>query len=99
MRHLLTPLAKKYAKYVTFAMADVHEYAPMATSFGLKGAQDAEEDVWPAIAVHAPVNDNSFVYQQGIKLDAGAVEAMLTTILQGKAKNGEVFGVEGHDEL
>ncbi|KAF2677269.1 hypothetical protein K458DRAFT_320036 [Lentithecium fluviatile CBS 122367] len=103
LRHELTPLARKFTKYVTFGITDAVEYAPMAQNFGLM-----VEEGFPALAVHAPMNDNVFVYRQGRKIEKGVVEAMLTTILQGKAKSGQVFGSEavmqdgrdgGHDEL
>lgn len=104
LRHILTPLAKKYAKYVTFAVTDALEYAPMAANFGLQvpaqEGQQGEEELWPAIVVHAPVNDNTFLYKQGSRVKADSVETMLTKILQAKAKTGEVFESEqGHDEL
>jgi protein disulfide-isomerase A1 len=105
LRHKLTPLAKKFAKYVIFGVADAVEYAPMAQNFGLM-----VEKGFPALVVHAPVNDNVFVYQQGRKIERGSVEAMLTTVLQGKATSNQVFGSEAgvmeaqnreesHDEL
>jgi protein disulfide-isomerase A1 len=95
--HELTPLAKKYAKYVTFGLADATEFAPMAQNFGLE-----IEMGFPALVVHAPVNDNVFIYRQGRAIEEGVVEDMLTTILHGKAKPGQVFGNEAgipRDEL
>lgn len=79
----------------------------MAKNFGLAGEQ------FPALAVHAPMNDNVFTYQQGRKIMPSVVDAMLTTILQAKATSGQMFGTEapdmddveaqkgekGHDEL
>lgn len=82
-----------------FALTDAVEYAPMAQGFGLK------DDVWPALAVHAPMNDNVFLWKQGKTIERREVEHMLKTILQGKAVNGQVFGDgahdngKGHDEL
>ncbi|KAF2707090.1 hypothetical protein K504DRAFT_383805 [Pleomassaria siparia CBS 279.74] len=103
IRRELTPIAKRYAKFVTFGIADAFEYGPMAANFGLKG------DKFPALAIHAPMNDNVFVYRQGRKIQAATVEAMLTTILQAKATSGQIFGddapkmrepgEDGHDEL
>ncbi|KAF2256452.1 hypothetical protein BU26DRAFT_574581 [Trematosphaeria pertusa] len=107
LRWELTPVAKKFDKYVTFGVADAVEYAPMAESFGLS------ERKFPALAVHAPMNDNVFIYRQGKRIMASVVEAMLTTILQAKAGSGQVFGSDapemegevtqdmrkGHDEL
>lgn len=67
-------------------MADAVEYAPMAKSFGLS------EDRFPALAIHAPMNDNVFSYRQGRKIQASVVEAMLMIILQAKATSGQIFG-------
>lgn len=89
VRHELTPLATKYDKFVTFAITDTHEYAPMAQNFGVN-----MDLALPTLVVHAPVNDNIFSYQQGKRLVADVVEAMLTTILHGKATSGQVFGGE-----
>lgn len=88
LRHELTPLAKKYLSYVTFGVADAVEYAPMARNFGLV------EDSFPALAVHAPMNDNVFIYEQRRAIRRDVVEQMLVTILQGKATTGQVFGEE-----
>lgn len=88
MRHELTPIAKKYEQYVTFGVADAYEYGPMATNFGLVN------DRFPALAVHAPMNDNVFIYLQGRKIVATVVETMLLMILQGEATSGQVFGNE-----
>ncbi|KAF2662272.1 hypothetical protein K491DRAFT_646205 [Lophiostoma macrostomum CBS 122681] len=90
-RRELTPLAKKYNQYVKMGVADAYEYGPMAKNFGLG------EEKWPAVAVHAPMNDNIFVYRQGKKILAEEAEAMLMTILQGKADNGQVFGEDADD--
>ncbi|KAK7190821.1 protein disulfide isomerase [Paraphaeosphaeria sporulosa] len=86
VRHELTPLARKYEQYVTFGVADAIEYAPMATNFGLANG------MFPALAVHAPMNDNVFTYLQGRKIVAEVVENMLLTVLQGEATSGQVFG-------
>lgn len=86
LRKELTPLAKKFEKYVTFGVVDAAEYAPMAKSFGLR------DDKFPALAVHAPMNDNVFSYRQGRQIQASTVLAMLTTILQAKGTSGQVFG-------
>jgi hypothetical protein len=67
-------------------VADAVEYAPMAKSFGLS------EDRFPAFAIHAPMNDNVFLYRQGKKIQASTIEAMLTTILQARATSGQIFG-------
>ncbi|KAF2872395.1 thioredoxin-like domain-containing protein [Massariosphaeria phaeospora] len=102
LRHDLTPLAKKFEKFVIFGVADATEYAPMAKSFGLS---NEGETAFPALAIHAPMNDNVFTYRQGQRIEKGVVEDMLTTILQGKAANGQIFGGgaarmdDGHDEL
>ncbi|KAF2801189.1 hypothetical protein K505DRAFT_227211 [Melanomma pulvis-pyrius CBS 109.77] len=107
LRRELTPIAKRFEKFVTFGVADAVEYAPMAQNFGLL------EDRYPALVVHAPMNDNVFAYRQGRQIQASTVEAMLTTILQAKATSGQVFGddapemvepkeeddAKGHDEL
>jgi protein disulfide-isomerase A1 len=108
VRQSLTPLARKYEKVIKIGIADAVEYSPMAKTFGLS------EEIFPALAVHAPMNDNIFLYKQGKMIVAETVEAMLTTILQGKARPGQVFGegaadidIEGaegiygsrHDEL
>lgn len=60
----------------------------MAKNFGLK------DEGFPALAVHAPMNDNVFTYLQGRKITAKIVEDMLMTILQGGATSGQVFGQE-----
>lgn len=98
MRHELTPVAKKFEKYVKFGVADAVEYAPMAENFGLSAG------VFPALAIHAPINDNMFTYREDRRIVGSVVDAMLTTILQGKAVPGQVFGddapgvgVEGHN--
>ncbi|KAJ4294628.1 hypothetical protein N0V90_008319 [Kalmusia sp. IMI 367209] len=105
MRYELTPVAKRFAQYVTFGVADAFEYGPMAKNFGLV------HNIFPALAIHAPINDNVFIYLQGREIVASTVEAMLMTILQGKATSGQVFGREApeleegqtmharHDEL
>ena len=74
-------------------VADAYEYAPMAGNFGLK----LEGGSLPVLAVHAPMNDHVFSYDQRKKIEKREVEAMLVTILQGKAQNGQVFG-EGADD-
>ncbi|PSN68559.1 hypothetical protein BS50DRAFT_490234 [Corynespora cassiicola Philippines] len=86
LRHALTPVAKKYEKIVTFAVADAVEFRPMAQNFGLK------EDLWPAVAVHSPGKDQVFLWRQGKGITVGEMEAMLGKILRGEAKDGEVFG-------
>ncbi|KAF1973168.1 hypothetical protein BU23DRAFT_465354 [Bimuria novae-zelandiae CBS 107.79] len=86
LRHELTSLAKKFEQYVTFGVADAVEYAPMAKNFGLV------EGRFPALAVHAPMNDNVFTYLQRRVIRVDVVEGMLMTILQGKATTGQVFG-------
>lgn len=88
IRFQLTPLANKYAQYAQFCIADAIEYAPLATQFGLPG------DRFPAIAVHAPMNNQYFTFREGRKIDAEEVEKMLVEILQGKAVSGQVFGEE-----
>lgn len=60
----------------------------MAIGFGLA------TNKFPALAVHAPMNDNVFTYSQGRKIVAEVVENMLLTILQGEATSGQVFGSE-----
>jgi hypothetical protein len=60
----------------------------MARNFGLL------EDTFPSLAVHAPMNDHVFAYRQDRSITASSVEAMLTTILQGKAVSGQIFGDE-----
>ncbi|CAO2658601.1 Nn.00g063240.m01.CDS01 [Neocucurbitaria sp. VM-36] len=89
IRHELTPLANKYEKFVTFAIASTREYALMAKNFGINMGL-----AFPTLVVHAPMNDDVFSYQQGKEVVAGIVEAMLTTILHGKATSGQVFGDE-----
>lgn len=91
VRKELMPLATKYEKVVKIGVADAVEYSPMAKNFGLV------ENTFPALAVHAPMNDNVFLYKQGKTILAEIVEAMLTTILQAKAKPGEVFGEDAPD--
>jgi protein disulfide-isomerase A1 len=73
---------------VKFGVADAVEYAPMAKNFGLV------KDSFPALAVHAPLNDNTFSYRQGRVISSSTVENMLTVILQGQAVSGQVFGDE-----
>jgi protein disulfide-isomerase A1 len=88
LRHELTPIAKKYEQYVTFGVADSIEYGPMAMNFNLENGR------FPALAVHAPMNDNVFTYSQSRKITAEVVENMLLKILQGEATSGQVFGSE-----
>ncbi|KAH7401547.1 thioredoxin-like domain-containing protein [Pyrenochaeta sp. MPI-SDFR-AT-0127] len=87
MRRELIILAKKYEKYVTFAITEAVEYAPMAENFGVK-----QDLAFPALVVHAPMNDYVFLYRQGKIITVDSVEDMLITILQGKARPGQVFG-------
>ena len=82
-------MAKMFEPYVTFGVADAVEYGPMAKNFGLKN-----ED-FPALAVHAPMNDHVFTYMQGKEIAVAVVKDMLTSILQGKAASGQVFGSNG----
>lgn len=77
----------------------------MARNFGVV-VDEGEEEVQPAVVVHAPVNGNIFTHKRGKKIEVNGVEEMLVTILQGKARNGQVFGEQdeggaggGHDEL
>jgi hypothetical protein len=104
----LTPLAKKYAKFATFAIADSVKQAEMATNFLGRFGRDG--GIKTGVVVHAPMNDNVFMYQAGRKIEVKELEEMLMTILQGKAKSGDVFGSGaedgdgdegegGHDEL
>jgi protein disulfide-isomerase A1 len=93
IRHELTSLAKKYEKYVTFAIADLKKYRDMATNFGVRD----EGESGPMLVVHAPMNDNVFFHRQGKKIRSDLVEGMLTTILQGKAKHRQVFGEESEE--
>lgn len=58
----------------------------MAKNFGLVN------HTFPALAVHAPMNDNVFTYMQGRNIVASTVEDMLMIILQGEATSGQVFG-------
>jgi hypothetical protein len=110
LRRQLTPLAKKYEKYVTFAVADAVKHAEMATNLLSRfGGQGKDEHKKTRIAVHAPLNDNVFRYALGKELEVESIESMIKTILQGKAKSGDIFGSEaadldeeegnGHDEL
>lgn len=102
----LTPLAKKFSKHVTFAIADSTKHSEMAENFFARpntpsSASDRKRKA-PMVVLHAPMNDNVFFYAQGREIEERGVEEMLMTILQGKAKDGEVFGDEagdGHDEL
>ncbi|KAF2833559.1 hypothetical protein CC86DRAFT_389765 [Ophiobolus disseminans] len=113
LRTGLTPLAKKYEKYVVFAVADGEKHKEMASNFlarfdagGVGGGLKM-----PGVVVHAPLNDNVFMYARGKEIEQEVVESMLVTILQGKARSGDVFGREasdveeggreewGHDEL
>jgi hypothetical protein len=98
LRQKLTPLAKKYEKYVTFVVADAVKHAEMATNllsrFGEKGKGQHTKT---RLAVHAPLNDNVFMYASGKEMEAESVESMIKTILQGKAKSGDVFGSEAAD--
>lgn len=61
----------------------------MAENFGIR-----QDFAFPALAVHAPLNDNVFLYQEGEIIKVDVVEDMLVTILQGKARRGQVFGSE-----
>jgi protein disulfide-isomerase A1 len=101
VRHELTPIAKKYEKFVVFAVVDVGRYAGMPQNFGIEMKGDE------AVVVHAPGNDNLFFYEQGRRILGEHVDSMLLTILEGRASQGEVFGGEveeadadeKHDEL
>ncbi|KAH7094497.1 hypothetical protein FB567DRAFT_510344 [Paraphoma chrysanthemicola] len=100
LRRGITPLAKKYEKYITFALAALPKHAEMAGNFGAQintQAEDAKGRGAPVLLVHAPMNDNVFYFQQGKKVSADAVEDMLTRILQGKAQNGQVLGQDAED--
>ena len=63
----------------------------MAKNFGLV------DNAFPALVVHAPMNDNVFIYMQGRKVMSSMVEEMLMTILQGQAMSGQVFGENAPD--
>ena len=111
LRQNLTPLAKKYEKYVVGAIADVSRHGEMATNFLVRFGVEETEMKTPCVVVHAPLNDNVFLYEPGKKIEVVVLEGMLMGILQGKAKSGDVFGKEaadmegeegqegGHDEL
>ncbi|KAH7125194.1 hypothetical protein B0J11DRAFT_614619 [Dendryphion nanum] len=95
----LTPLAKQFTQYTTFTLIDSEEFLPMAKGFGLSG------DTFPALVMHAPMNDQVFLYREGraIRKEGGeGVEKMLRGVLRGEVKGGTVWGKEvqgGHDEL
>ncbi|KAH7084852.1 hypothetical protein BKA63DRAFT_4326 [Paraphoma chrysanthemicola] len=100
LRRELTPLAKKYDKYITFASAELPKYAEMAGNFGVEVSKESEDGKGkgaPVLLIHAPMNDHVFYYQHGKTVSADVVEGMLTRILQGKAQNGQVFGQEAED--
>jgi hypothetical protein len=86
LRREFTPLAKKYAQHLKIAIADFVEFKPMAEGFGLK------QNRRPAVALHAPMNDNVFLYEQGRSFSASTIERMLLEVLNGRAVNGQVFG-------
>ncbi|KAF2184312.1 hypothetical protein K469DRAFT_688792 [Zopfia rhizophila CBS 207.26] len=86
IRREVTSIAKKFEQYVKFGVADAVEYAPMARNLGLT------EGIFPALVVHAPMNDQVFPYNQRKKITASAVDGMLMTILEGKAVSGETYG-------
>jgi protein disulfide-isomerase A1 len=91
IRRELTPVAVKYAKFVTFAVVDVGRYADMPQNFGIEMKGDE------AVVVHAPGNDNLFFYKQGDPINGKYIENMLLTILEGRASQGGVFGSEMED--
>jgi protein disulfide-isomerase A1 len=99
IRRELIPVAKKYERFVTFAVVDVGRYAEMPQNFGIEMKEDE------AVVVHAPGNDNLFFYKQGDLIKEKCIENMLLAILEGRASQGEVFGSvvndaeERHDEL
>ncbi|KAF2117642.1 thioredoxin-like domain-containing protein [Lophiotrema nucula] len=88
VRKELTPLATKFQQIAKVGVADAIEYGPMAKNFGLL------DDVFPALVVHAPHNDHVFLYKQGRRILASVFEDMVTTILNARAVNGQVFGEE-----
>ncbi|KAH8695703.1 thioredoxin-like domain-containing protein, partial [Phaeosphaeriaceae sp. PMI808] len=89
----LTPLAKQFVKFVAFTLVDVQRYTDMAGNFGV-GVGSAG----PVIVVHAPGNDNVFLYEEGRRIERGVVEGMLMGILKGEARSGQVFGGEARWE-
>jgi protein disulfide-isomerase A1 len=102
LRHELTPLANKYQQYVIFGIVDTGRYSEMPANFGVEIRGDQ------TLIVHAPINDEVFMYKSGKRLERVVVERMLMKILEGKASGGEIFGEEaemdvkgekGHDEL
>lgn len=95
---LLTPLAKKYEKYATFAMADAVKHAEMASKLLSRiDEHNKDQEMETSIVVHAPLNNNVFMWAHGKKMERDDVESMLKTILQGKAKSGDVFGKDAAD--
>jgi protein disulfide-isomerase A1 len=88
LRHELTPLANAYQQYVTFGVVDTGRYSEMPANFGVEIPGDQ------ALVVHAPVNDEVFMYKSGKAIERVVVERMLMKILKGRAKGGEVFGEE-----
>jgi hypothetical protein len=86
VRKGLTPIVRKLDRYLKFGIADAVEYGPMAKNFGLV------EDTFPALVIHAPHNDNVFIYKQGRQILGSVVEDMLNSILHAKAQPGQVFG-------
>ncbi|KAF2035654.1 hypothetical protein EK21DRAFT_54356 [Setomelanomma holmii] len=94
--YALTQLARKYERYVVFGIVDAGRYEEMAKNF-LGDGGDGEGMEEGMLVMHAPMNDHVFRYQAGKPIGASAVERMLTTILQGKAVDGQVFGADAED--
>jgi protein disulfide-isomerase A1 len=91
IRRELIPVAKKYERFVTFAVVDVGRYAEMPQNFGIEMKGDE------AVVVHAPGNDNLFFYKQGDAIKEKCIENMVLSILEGRASEGDVFGSVVHD--
>lgn len=89
-RAALSPVAKKYKEFLSFATIDALEYGHMAQTLGL------ESGVFPALALKNPSFGQVFPYAQRRSITAEAVESFILDIAQGRA---EPIAGTMHDEL
>ena len=74
----ITPLAKKFAEYLSFVTVDAVEYGHMLPALGLKQGTDE------GVAVFNPMYGQAFPFRG--KINADSVEAFVMEIVQGKVQ-------------
>jgi len=75
----MTPLAKKFAEYLSFVTVDAVEYGHMLPALGMKqGIEDG-------VAVFNPIYGQAFTFP-GKQIEAQSIEAFVMEIGQGKVQ-------------